>query len=243
MLNIILGSGKGSRFLKYGYKTPKPFLPFKKSLFIITSAKFFYSFGSNIFVILNKHKKFKDAINILKRVKNSKIFYIKKILNGQAKTAYQVISNIKQNNIINICPSDCYISFDKKNYFKLIRNSDVIIFTHKANKSSLNISNYGWLIHKNLNIQQIKCKKKINSISNVEIITGFFSFNLGKNLKIEMKNFLKKEKYKINNEYYLDMFCKYLFERHYKVKFIRVKNIYKYGTPAEYREAINLTRN
>ena len=58
-----------------------------------------------------------------------------------------------------------------------------------------------------------------------------------------MKNFLKKEKYKINNEYYLDMFCKYLFERHYKVKFIRVKNIYKYGTPAEYREAINLTRN
>ena len=46
----------------------------------------------------------------------------------------------------------------------------------------------------------------------------------------------------INNEYYLDMFCKYLLERDYKINFIRVKNIYKYGTPAEYREAINLTK-
>lgn len=243
MINIILGSGKGSRFLKSGYKIPKPFLRFKNNLFIIISAKFFYNFGSNIFVILNKHKKIKSAIDLLKKVKNSRIFYIKKILNGQAKTAYQVIKILKQNKVINICPSDCYISFDKKNYFKLIKNSDVIIFTHRANKNTLNKKKYGWLEHKNLKIQRIKCKKQIYSTSNVEIITGFFTFNLGKNLKKEMKKFLMKKKYMINNEYYLDMFCKYLLERDYKINFIRVKNIYKYGTPAEYREAINLTKS
>ena len=90
--NLILASGEGLRLKKYFYK-PKPFIRIDNTLSILKSSFNFVNKYKSYFVILSKFKKYEEEILELKKIKSSKIFFIKKRLKGQAKTAQKLFQN------------------------------------------------------------------------------------------------------------------------------------------------------
>ena len=229
--NLILASGEGLRLRKYFYK-PKPFIRIDNTLSIIKSSSNFVKKYKSYFVILSKFKKYEEEILELKKIKSSKIFFIKKRLKGQAKTAHNAPSKLPLNIFYNICPCDTLIKFNFKEYEKTLMNYDYIIFLLNPSKIHLNNEkNYGWVkINKKNEIESISCKSKNKGVlKNQKIISGFFTIKNTKKNQSYFKKFLSSKKNKINNEYYLDSFFEYLHNNNEKIKFIIVKNYKQYG--------------
>ena len=96
-----------------------------------------------------------------------------------------------------------------------------------------NINSYGWVNLRNNQIQNISCKTKASNYPKRDfVIIGTFAFK-NKSIFLKLINLLIKSKRKINNEYYLDMVFKVAIENDYKIKNIKVKSYFSWGTPAE----------
>ena len=141
---------------------------------------------------------------------------------------------LKNNDKIFIHSCDSLIEFETNNLKKDLDEYEGIIYTTKANKIHVkNIKSYGWVNLRKNKIFKISCKQKASSYPKKDlVIIGSFAF---KNKKIFLKLIRKliQSKQKINNEYYLDMVFKVAFENRHKIKNVKVKTYYSWGTPEE----------
>ena len=98
----------------------------------------------------------------------------------------------------------------------------------------VNFKEYGWVKKdKNNFIKKIRCKNKVSkNPKNDFIITGSFTFRNKKIFHHCYKEMVEK-RYKINNEYYMDIVAKCALDLNYNVKYILVKNFKSFGTPRD----------
>lgn len=232
---IMPAAGEGIRFKNQGFSIPKPLIKVNKSVMFLEAAKTFGFKKEWIFILrLNKYKE-KFRYNIKKKIKNYKIFYLKKKTRGQADTIFKINDFIKSNLVnIFIISCDLFFKFNKDELRLKIKNFDLIVFVAKPTKINLkNINNYGWVKISNSRIVKSACKTKAsNNPKNDWVIIGSFIF---KN-KIVFNLILKKlfsDKLKIHNEYYLDSAIQIALSLGLKVSYIKVTDYKSWGTPNE----------
>ncbi len=228
-------AGRGMRFKKYGYSTPKPLIKINQSPMFLKSSKAFSKKLKWFFIIqknLNKNKIFKNSIKFFK---NKKIIILNKYTNGQASTVAKAVKFLKKDQIVIVHSCDLSFKINFKEIKKKLNKHDVIVITSKGKKHNFKNSNQFSWVRKNIRNNEIEISLKKNFTYNKEdnrVLVGSFIF---KNYKILDKSikYITKNKLKIKNEYYLDKAVSISKKIGFKLGEIIVKKYQSWGSHTE----------
>ena len=234
-INIIAMAGEGRRFLNQKFSYPKPLILIKNKPMFYYAVRSLAKSDKYIFICQKSLMSYKIFNKFIRKFKNNKIIPLNRKTSGQASTCKQALKHVNNDDIITFGACDYSFKLNTKKYNKLVTENDVVVVVKKTKKYNIkNFQEFGWVrIGKNNNINDVKCKKKVSKRPKKDyIVVGAFTF---KNLKIFMKcfNAMKKNRDKINNEYYLDQLIHYSIKFNYKTKYILAQNFRGFGSPKE----------
>ncbi|MDC0396924.1 sugar phosphate nucleotidyltransferase [Candidatus Pelagibacter sp.] len=239
-ITLIPLAGRGSRFMKLGYKDPKPLIEVSGKPMIIQAANSLPDSQNQTFVILKEHIKKYPLEKIIKsEFIKAKITSIDEVTKGQAITCSMGLQDVDINSPLLIAATDNGMIYDNNKYQKLIEsnNVDAIIFTFRHHASSKNNPQmYGWVKTDNkYNAEKVSVKVPIsNTPYEDHAIVGTFWFKKVQYYNQGLQNLLKK-KITINNEYYIDSLMDELIKLGFNVKVFEVNDYICWGTPDDYK--------
>ena len=221
---IIPLAGYGKRFVKEGYKTLKPFIPVdphNKMIDLIIG-----NFPKNInkiFIVRDDLEK--KYFNFLKKIKNSKVYFIKPHNYGPLYTLYSIKHKII--NMKKIYVSYCDINWTWKKNSKIDHNCNYVFCYKGYHPFTEDNNNYAFCKTDRSNIIQIKEKESFtNRWQNEPLSVGLFYYRNGSDL-VESANELINNNIKINNEYFPSLSFNILKKKKIKL----VKNFSHIGKP------------
>jgi len=239
-ITLIPLAGRGSRFMKLGYKDPKPLIEVSGKPMIIQAANSLPNSQNQTFVTLKEHlKKYPLEKTIKSEFIKAKITSIDEVTKGQAITCSMGLQDVDINSPLLIAATDNGMIYDNNKYQKLIKsnNVDAIIFTFRHHVSSKNNPQmYGWVKTDNkYNAEKVSVKVPIsNTPYEDHAIVGTFWFKKVQYYNQGLQNLLKK-KITINNEYYIDSLMDELIKLGFNVKVFEVNDYICWGTPDDYK--------
>ena len=239
-ITLIPLAGRGSRFMKLGYKDPKPLIEVSGKPMIIQAANSLPDSQNQTFVTLKEHLKKYPLEKIIKsEFIKAKITSIDEVTKGQAITCSMGLQDVDINSPLLIAATDNGMIYDNNKYQKLIKsnNVDAIIFTFRHHVSSKNNPQmYGWVKTDNkYNAEKVSVKVPIsNTPYEDHAIVGTFWFKKVQYYNQGLQNLLKK-KITINNEYYIDSLMDELIKLGFNVKVFEVNDYICWGTPDDYK--------
>ncbi|EOH1543619.1 sugar phosphate nucleotidyltransferase [Campylobacter jejuni] len=222
---IILSAGRGERFLNLNFNQPKPFLPLGKTCIIDNIINTLNDVETNIICVgAQDHKKYWESIKQEVRfVKSNKI--------GAAYSYKESCGNLSGD--VLILPCDLIAKHITKEFIRLQKEYEVIVFVTHASKYNVNNPHYfTWVDGENNKIDNIFVKNRSNDANLVMIGSFYFKEN---SLLLEYINKIFQEDIKTNGEFYIDNVFELLIKTH-KVGYVIVSNYFSYGTPDEYLE-------
>ena len=232
--NIIPMAGEGKRFQKEGYKTLKPLIEVSGKKMITQVQNDLPNAKKNIIIV---RKDITNLSQLKKSINNTKLIKINRPTTGQASTCMIGCKNIQNNQPITFAACDNGMIYNEKKFINLFNNDkvDIIVWGARGYPGAYRNPNmYGWInTYKNSNeIKKISVKKKLKDPYLDPVVLGTFTF---KNKKIFKESFsqLKKNKNKINNEYYLDSCINEAINLKYKCYYFEVDYSLCWGTPSD----------
>ena len=238
-LTLIPLAGHGSRFIKAGYKDPKPLINISGKPMIIQAAKSLPNSENHIFVTLKDHLENYPLEKTLKsEYPDSKVISINEVTKGQAITCSLGLKDLDMNTSLLIAATDNGMIYDKNKYQKLIEdeNVDAIVFTFRHHVSSKNNPHmYGWVkTDKNENATAVSVKSPISDNPyDDHAIVGTFYFKKLAYFNQALKKLLDKD-IKVNGEYYVDSLIGEIIELGLNVKVFEIEDYIGWGTPEDY---------
>ena len=241
-INLIPMAGDGSRFIRGGYKTPKPLIDVDGLPMVIRAAKSLPKADKYIFVCRESHIANTNIENIIySHFSNSKIIKINELTEGQAITCMLAKDHIPGDSILTIGASDNDMIYDEKYFSQILQNNDLggCIWTFRNNQSVLQNPNmYGWVNVTNKQATSISCKKPIsNNPINDHAIVGAFTFKKAQYFFDAVKK-MTEENHRINNEFYVDVAVDFVLKNKIKLSVIEVDQYVCWGTPKDYETYI-----
>lgn len=237
-ITIIPLAGRGSRFVKEGYKTPKPLLEISGKPMIIQAARSLPNTKTKIFVTLEEHLRDFPLKNVLEHeFKDCQIVSINEVTEGQAITCSLGLKGVDNEASLLIAATDNGMIYDQVKYKRLIndKNVDAVVFTFKHHISSkTNPQMYGWVKNNKNNAVSISVKAPISKDPyNDHAIVGTFYFKKVKFFNQALESLIFKGD-RINGEYYVDSLMGELIELGLNVKVFEVEDYICWGTPNDY---------
>ena len=237
-ITIIPLAGRGSRFVKEGYITPKPLIEVSGKPMIIQAARSLPNTEKQIFVTLQEHLEAFPLEKILKsEFNNSQIVPINEVTEGQAVTCSLGLKDADNEASLLIAATDNGMIYNPIVYQKLVDDMsvDAIIFTFRHHVSSkVNPQMYGWVKTDGDNAIEVSVKAPIsNDPYNDHAIVGTFYFRKVDFFKQALNSLLSNE-VRVNGEYYVDSLMGELIELGLKVKVLEVEDYICWGTPNDY---------
>lgn len=238
-ITLIPLAGRGSRFVKVGYKDPKPLIEVSGKPMIIQAANSLPNSDNHIFVTLQEHLDNYPLENALKsEYPSAKIVAINEVTEGQAITCSLGLKNADEKASLLVAATDNGMIYNKEKYEQFLsdENVDAIIFTFRHHVSSKNNPQmYGWVkVDDTDNAAGVSVKVPIsNDPYNDHAIVGTFWFRKVEYFNKALQNLLDKN-VRVNNEYYVDSLMGELIELGFKVKVFEVDDYICWGTPDDY---------
>lgn len=238
-ITIIPLAGHGSRFVKAGYISPKPFIEVGGKPMIIQAANSLPNSKKYIFVALKDHLENYPLEKVLKKeYKDVKIVSISKVTQGQAITCSLGLKDVDGNSSLLVAASDNGMIYDYKKYQNLIKDEsvDAIIFTFRHHACSKNNPEmYGWVkIDGKNNALEVSVKVPIsNNPYENHAIVGTFWFRKVCYFNKALQSLLDKN-IRVNGEYYIDSLMGELINLGLRVKIFEVDKYVCWGTPSDY---------
>lgn len=240
---ILPMAGAGSRFSKKNYKDPKPLINVNGKPMIIQAVNCLPKTSNQIFICQKEHlDSYELTENIKKYYKNSNIYGINYITQGQACTCELGLNNLNINNeipiLISACDNGVYYDVNKYNDLLDDKSIDIIVWTFRNEPTSKNNPDmYAWIeTDDNGFAKSISCKKfikEIHDINNSHVIIGTMFFRKSKYF-IDGLNENYKNNIRSNNEFYVDDVLNQNIKAGLKVKVFEVDHYICWGTPDDY---------
>ena len=238
-ITLIPLAGRGSRFVKVGYKDPKPLIEVSGKPMIIQAANSLPNSQNHIFVTLKEHLENYPLEKTLKQeYQDANIISIDEVTQGQAITCSLGLKDADENSSLLIAATDNGMIYNHEKYQNLIEdeNVDAIIFTFKHHISSKNNPQmYGWVkVDDKDNATAVSVKVPISDNPYEDhAIVGTFWFKKAEYFNKALENLLSKD-LKVNGEYYVDSLMGELIELGLNVKVFEVDDYICWGTPDDY---------
>lgn len=222
---IILSAGRGERFLNLNFNQPKPFLPLGKTSIIENIIDTLKDVETKIICVgAQDHKKYWESIK-------QEVRFVKPNKIGAAYSYKESCGNLSGD--VLILPCDLIAKHITKEFIRLQKEYEVIVFVTHASKYNVNNPHYfTWVDGENNKIDNIFVKNRSNDANLVMIGSFYFKAN---SLLLEYINKIFQEDIKTNGEFYIDNVFELLIKTH-KVGYVIVGNYFSYGTPDEYME-------
>jgi dTDP-glucose pyrophosphorylase len=239
-INLIPLAGAGSRFIKEGYKDPKPLIMVDNIPMIIRAAQDLPNADEWVFICRTEHIKNYPLNEIIeKKYPGCKIIDIDYLTEGQASTCLLGEKYIDKNNPLLIGACDNGIIYNKEKFNQLIKDEkiDVVVFSFRNNVTvERNPKSYGWIkTDNNNNIIKMSVKVPISdNPKNDHAVVGTFWFRKGKNFIDAAKDMMKKN-IRINNEFYVDECINNASQMGLRAKVFEVDKYICWGSPNDLR--------
>ncbi len=237
-------AGRGVRFIKDGYKTPKPLIDINGLPMVIQSIKSLPQSSNNVFICLQEHiDNYSLADKIYESYPNAFIQSISNITEGQAITAKIGINkfNINLDKPILISACDNAVHYNVSKYQSMVDDitNDVIVWSFRNEPTSRNNPEmYGWIdTFDNDTIKYVSCKKFIKGIHDLKrshIVIGTIFYRKAK-YYIDGLNENYKNNIRTNGEFYIDDVINQNVKANLKVKIFEVDHYICWGTPNDYK--------
>ena len=106
--------------------------------------------------------------------KKYKIYFLDNETKGQADTIFQQLEHFKENESFFINSCDVFSTFNFKEYSKLVKTSDIIVFVSNKSFENLPSNSYTWVEFTKNKFKNVFIKNKPKK--NLKILTGNFYF-------------------------------------------------------------------
>ena len=158
---IIPMAGLGQRFKRNNFETIKPLIKVDNECILEKSISHLPNSAKKIIILKNEiYEKYSNLRKLIKK-NNFNPIVIKKNTLGQSDTCYKAKEEVDQNKDLLIHSCDYILRFSKTDFYKLKKNSDVIIFTYKLKSKVIkNYSDFAYCVTKNNNIVSKIVEKK-----------------------------------------------------------------------------------
>ena len=235
MTFVIPMAGKGSRFVKKGFKIPKYMIKTKgKTLFEYSLESLPLEIADKvIFICLKKHEEYNVSSFIKEKVNhlNIEIIMINEETRGQAETVYKCRSHFQKNDDLVIYNIDT--AFHSNNLKNILLNNDlkkdgvIGTFIDKSNDDKWSFAS----IDNNYNIIKTTEKEKISNFA----LTGFYHFSRAHDFFETADNWIKNNK-TVKNEFYIAPMYNDLIKNGNKYVLDIVDKFIPLGTPEEIKD-------
>jgi NDP-sugar pyrophosphorylase family protein len=224
---IIAMAGQGSRFLKVGITTPKPFIDVKGRWMLEWAIKSLPTVPGKdmIFICLKEHDIKFDLSNKLRAKfgESINIILVNKVTEGQACTVLLAKDLINNDEGLIIYNNDTYIKSDIAQAInKKDSNIKGIISTATAEGdrwSFVKLNQQGYVI-------EVAEKKRISD----HICTGLYYFSHGSDFVWAAEQMIKKN-IRVNDEFYVAPVYQEMINRGDKIIINKVNELWEMGTP------------
>ena len=239
-VNIVIPcAGSGSRFLRAGYNTPKPFIDiFGKPMIIHVIENLSLNNARFIFIVRNEHTQMiKKQIKKIHKLKNAIVQPIDHITEGAACTVLHVRKFINNNDPIIIANSDQIIDIRFHNFVNdcMDKNLDGSIMTFKDLQK-----NPKWSFVKLGSDGLVKNVREKVPISDLATV-GIYMFSKGKDfVDAAIDMIIHNER--VNNEFYVCPVYNYAIKSGKKIGIFDIPNHHMHclGTPEDLKKYTNL---
>lgn len=237
MTIIIPMAGKGERFSKKGYITPKPLIEVKGTPMVIKAVQDLPEGNKHIFIVLEDHLK-KSVIDkrIQAAIPEAQFIVLDEVTEGQACTCMLAMPYVADKEEIIIGACDNGMIYNAQAFEAAKNEADVIIFTFRNNVTVVGKpQQYGWVkINDENKVLGVSVKKPISNkpIHDHAIIGAFWFKESGIFKKATQK--MINENRRINNEFYVDECINDAIALGYTVKVFEVDKYICWGTPDDY---------
>ena len=217
---IIPAAGNSIRFKKEKIFTPK-------HLYFIKELNFKLLDYINIYLpkIRKNLVTFKNKLVKELSLKKYKIHFLDNATKGQADTIFKQLKDFKKNESFFINSCDVFSTFDFKNYSKLVKKSDIIVFVSNKSFENLPSNSYTWVEFTKNKLKSVFIKNKPKK--NLKILTGNFYFK-NKTIYNNCFSYFFKKKFK---EIFIDDLIKVSIKLKYNVNVIEDESYINLGTP------------
>jgi dTDP-glucose pyrophosphorylase len=209
LINIIPMSGKGTRFSDVGYLLPKPLIPVSGKPMIDNVIKSMPEADRWIFIVRDEHITTYGIDAHIKSILPDALIIVDENPVGQASTCMLAMDHVNPSDSLFIAACDNAFLFDKKKYATLVNDEtvDAIVWTF-TDDDLLEVSpkSWGWIKLENdgVTIDTMSVKVPISDTPRYDhAVVATFFFRRAQDF-IDAFLLMKKEEYRINNEYYVD---------------------------------------
>tara|TARA_S200000501_G_C20816966_1_gene741040 strand:- start:61 stop:834 length:774 start_codon:yes stop_codon:yes gene_type:complete len=237
-INLIPMAGLGQRFLDKGFSVPKPLIQIDGIPMVVKAYRALPKSDRNILVCRKEHIEKYELDKVLnKYIPNLIIVDIDYVTEGQAMTCMLAKEYIPDDCILTIGASDNDMTYDNKNYEKLLKDEecDGFVWTFKNNPSVLQDPKmYGWAKEENEIVKEVFCKIPLSKNPMTDhALVGAFTF---KNAKFffDAVNSMVENNFRINNEFYIDSAINFAVKSKKTIKVFEVDEYICWGTPQDY---------
>ncbi len=239
---VIPMSGIGQRFIKAGYKTPKPLLEVEKKPIIEHVCNMFKGIESVVFICNKNH--LDDPLikmdQIIHKINSrAKIVAIDPHKSGPVFAVLKSLDLLDLNlpTIVNYCDFNCIWDFKKFKEHVEETNCDGCVVTYTGfHPHMLDNVNYAYIKINNFQITDIQEKKPFTlNPMNENASSGTYYFKSGHIMK---KYFYKtiEEDLNVKNEFYVSLSFKPMIQDNLKITNFNIKYFMQWGTPIDFEE-------
>lgn len=239
-VNLIPLAGRGSRFVREGYATPKPLIPVSGIPMIVQAARCLPPAQKHVFVVLREHLDsypLKQALDTY--APSSTVVALDWVTEGQAETCLIGLKGENHDHplIIGVCDNGTI--WNRERYQALMDDPtvDAIIWTcrrHPGSKRNPHL--YGWVdLDEAGSVKNVSVKVPIsdNPIEDHAVV-GSFTFKRASDF-VKAVERLRKKNIRVNGEFYVDSCINEMVQAGKKVVPFEVDHYICWGTPEDLR--------
>lgn len=239
MINVVIPmAGEGSRFVKAGYKKPKPFIDVSgKPMIVRVLENLSYPDARYILVARNEHlEKEKELVNWIKKNYNVFILAINSLTEGTLCTVLFAKEHIDCDRPLLIANSDQIIDIKFKDFINdaISKKLDgsILTFMDKERNPKWSFAK----VDSEHMVKEVQEKKPISDYATV----GIYFFSNGKDF-IESAEQMIEANNRVNNEFYVCPTYNYLIRKGKKVSIFNIKNsqMHGIGTPEDFESYLS----
>ncbi|CAN5397555.1 N/A [soil metagenome] len=237
---VIPMSGLGERFIKAGYKLPKPLIEVDGKPMIEHVVSMFSPDDKYTFVCNQEHLSQTDLRNVLNRIApQGEIISIDTHRKGPVYAVSQCLDRIAdgEETIVNYC--DFYSYFDYSKFLTKTRArkaAGAIPAYRNFHPHMLGTDNYAFIKEKNHWLEAIQEKKPFTDDRMSEFASnGTYYFSRGEHVKHYFKELIEQD-IQVNGEYYVSMIYNLMVADGLRVSVYEVDYMLQWGTPRDLEE-------
>ncbi len=233
---IIPMAGVGNRFVRAGYKEPKPLIKINGKTIVGHACDIFPTETKFTFICNAKHlAETNMREELLKIQPNANIIEIPNHTEGPVYTVLQILDLIEDDEeiIINYC--DFGIYWDYEDFLKHTRDRDAdgaVVSYKKFHPHMFSGTNYALSTDTEQWMDEIKEKEPIDAAMEKYVSNGTYYFKKGSILKKYFKELIDK-KITYNDEYYVSLVYNLLVKDNLKVSIYNIQHMLQWGVPEE----------